>query len=95
MPEKRLLIDQSLTKKGFKSMNQSSHIYYKLIIDGKISNIRTKMSTGSQYKTISDNLLSKMSKQLRMKNVAEFRRYIECTYSRESYIDFLKKEGFI
>lgn len=95
MPEKRLFIDQSLTKKGFKSANKSSHVYYQLIIDGKITNIRTKVSTGSQYKTIGNNLLSKMSKQLKMKSVAEFRRYIECTYSKDSYINFLKKEGLV
>jgi tRNA A37 threonylcarbamoyladenosine dehydratase len=50
---------------------------------------------GSQYKTIGDNLLSKMSKQLKMKCVADFRRYVECTYSKDSYIDFLKKEGLL
>jgi hypothetical protein len=95
MPEKRIIIDQSLTKKGFERSNQSSHLHYKLIIDGKITDIRTKMSMGSNYKTIGDNLLSKMSKQLKMKSVADFRRYIECTYSEESYIGFLKKEGIL
>jgi hypothetical protein len=53
------------------------------------------MSTGSQYGTIDNNLLSKMSRQLKMKNVAEFRQYIECIYSEDNYLDFLKKEGYI
>ena len=95
MPEKRIIIDQSLTKKGFQRTNQSSHFHYKLVIDGKITDIRTKMSMGSQHKTIGDNLLSKMSKQLKMKRVADFKRYVECTYSKDSYIDFLKKEGLL
>lgn len=66
-----------------------------LVIDGKVTHIRTKMSMGSQYKTIGDNLLSKMSRQLKMNGVGEFIRYIGCTYSENSYIYFLKNEGHI
>jgi hypothetical protein len=95
MAEKRLTIDSSLTRKGFKKNTQNNHYYYKLIIDGKITNIRTKMSTGSNHKTIGDNLLVQMYKQLKMNNIAEFRKYIECTYSYESYIKSLKEKNYI
>ena len=95
MPEKRVNIDQSLRKKGFQRTNQSSHFYYKLIIDGKITDIRTKMSMGTQHATIGDNLISKMSRQIKMKNLGDFKRYIECTYSESSYISHLKSEGRI
>ena len=90
MPEKRLTIDSSLTKKGFIKTTQSSHYYYKFMTDGKITNIRTKMSMGSNHKTIGDNLLVQMYKQLKMNNITEFRKYIECTYSYEAYTKFLK-----
>ena len=39
MPEKRVNIDKSLRKKGFRKTNQGSHFYYILIVDGKLTNI--------------------------------------------------------
>ena len=53
------------------------------------------MSTGSNHKTIGDNLLVQMYKQLKMNNIAEFRKYIECTYSYDSYIKSLKEMNYI
>ena len=50
---------------------------------------------GTQHATIGDNLISKMSRQLKMKNLGDFKRYIECTYSESSYISHLKSEGRI
>ena len=95
MPEKRVNIDKSLRKKGFRKTNQGRHFYYILIVDGKLTNIRTKMSMGSQHATIGDNLLSKMSKQLKMRNPGDFKHYIECTYSESNYIHYLKSEGCV
>jgi hypothetical protein len=94
-PEKRDKIDAALTSKGFEKINNKDHYRYILVVDGKVTDIRTKMSRGSGYKTIGNNLLVQMSKQLRMNNVAEFKRYTECTYSYISYLKFLKTAGLI
>lgn len=88
-PEKRDKIDAALTSKGFRKLKNKDHHRYSLVVNGKITHIGTKMSTGSNHKTVPDNLLIQMYKQLRMKNKSEFKGYIECTYSYESYIRFL------
>lgn len=88
-PEKRDKIDAALTSKGFLKMKNKDHHRYSLKIDGKITHIGTKMSMGSNHKTVADNLHVQMYKQLRMKNKSEFKSYIECTYSYESYVKSL------
>ena len=92
MPEKRTNIDSALRKKGFAKAKHKDHDWYYLEIDGKITHIGTKMSTGSGYKTIGDNLLIQMYKQLRMHNISEFRKFVGCKYSYESYIISLKND---
>jgi hypothetical protein len=92
-PEKRDKIDTALTSKGFEKINNKDHYRYILVVEGRVTDIRTKMSRGSGYKTVGNNLLVQMSKQLRMNNVAEFKRYIECTYSYNSYLKVLKNAG--
>ena len=53
------------------------------------------MSMGSNYKTVGDNLLIQMYKQLRMSNLGEFKKYIECKYSYDNYIKYLKEKNEI
>jgi len=84
-----------LTSKGFQKLDKKDHYRYNLKIDGKISHIGTKMSMGSNYKTVGDNLLIQMYKQLRMSNLSEFKKYIECKYSYDNYIKYLKEKNKI
>jgi len=91
MPEKRDHIDAALTSKGFNKLKKKDHYRYNLEIDGKISHIGTKMSTGSKHKTIGDNLLIQMYKQLKMKDKDDLKRYIRCSYSYDSYITYLRE----
>ena len=58
-PEKRDKIDAALTSKGFEKINNKDHYRYILVVDGKVTDIRTKISRGSGYKTIGNNLLVK------------------------------------
>jgi hypothetical protein len=95
MPEKRTNIDSALRSKGFKKLKNKDHDRYNLEVDGKITHIGTKMSTGSSYKTIGDNLLIQMYKQLRMNNIAELRRFVGCTYSYDAYLNDLIKNKHI
>jgi hypothetical protein len=93
MPEKRDIIEAALTSKGFAKSKKGDHYRYNLVINGKITHIGTKMSTGSNYKTIADNLLIQMYKQLKMNNKQEFKKFIECKYSLESYVNFLQQSN--
>jgi hypothetical protein len=95
MPEKRDNIDAALKSKGFEKSNDSDHYRYNLVFDDKITQIGTKMSRGSKHKTIGDNLLIQMYKQLRMNNVAELKRYIICKYSYKDYVTSLKERNQI
>jgi len=84
-----------LTSKGFKKLNKKDHNRYNLEINGKTTHIGTKMSMGSNNKTVGDNLLIQMYKQLRMRNVSEFKKYIECKYSYDNYVKHLKEKNEI
>ncbi|OPY53569.1 MAG: hypothetical protein A4E48_00703 [Methanosaeta sp. PtaU1.Bin060] len=74
-------------------MKNKDHHRYNLVVNGKITQIGTKMSMGSTHKTIGDNLLIQMYKQLRMKNKSELKNYVECTYSYDSYVRDLIKSN--
>jgi hypothetical protein len=50
------------------------------------------MSMGSNYKTVGDNLLIQMYKQLRMSNVSELKRYIDSKYSYDNYLQYIKEK---
>jgi hypothetical protein len=95
MSEKRDNIDTALKSKGFQKLKNKDHFRYNLLIDGKITHIGTKMSTGSNYKTIGDNLLIQMYKQLRMNNKEELRKYIGCSYSYDAYVNALRENNQI
>jgi hypothetical protein len=95
LPEKRDKIDAALRSKGFEKLKNKDHDRYNLVIGGKITHIGTKMSMGSNYNTIGDNLLIQMYKQLRMNNKEEFRRYIVCKYSYDAYVENLRKNNQI
>jgi len=57
MPEKRDNIDAALRSKGFERQNNKDHYRYNLVFADKITHIGTKISRGSNHKTIGDNLL--------------------------------------
>lgn len=95
MPEKRDNIDAALRSKGFQKSDKKDHFRYNLLIDGKITHIGTKISMGSNYKTIGDNLLIQMYKQLRMSCKEDLKKYIKCTYSYEEYIKYLEENRII
>lgn len=95
MPEKRVNIEAALKIKGFQKLKKRDHDRYNLVVDGKITHIGTKMSTGSNYKTIGDNLLIQMYKQLRMNNKEELKRFIGCKYSLEAYLNALRQNNQI
>lgn len=54
------------------------------------SHIRTKVSHSGKEKDISDNLMSKIYKQLRFRSKRELEEYLDCTITYEEYTRYLK-----
>jgi len=89
---KRNKLMTSLEKKGFVSNSRGDHHHYILVVNGKYTHIRTKISRGSSHIEIGEALIAKMSKDLKIpKN--KLLSLIECPYSYEQYISDLTSEG--
>lgn len=86
-------VERALQNKGFTLLKGRDHNYYYLYLDGKKTRINTKVSHGS-HKDISDGLLIQMRKQMKLPK-KEFNQYMDCTFSKEQYINFLKNNGYI
>lgn len=92
---KRRNIDSAFTGKGFvKTTLGNGHFSYQLEIDGKIQNIRTKMSMGSSHRELGKPLLSKMARDLKM-TPKEFSDYVICNYSYNEYANYLRDGNHI
>jgi hypothetical protein len=86
-------IRSSLTSKGFIEEN-NDHYFYSLIYQNKKTAIFTKLSKGSNYKTIQQKLLSLMSRQLKLSN-HEFLELIDCEMTGEQYVQILKDKKIL
>lgn len=84
-------ISLSLLKKGF-SEDNNDHKKYTLFLDGKRTNIRTKVSHGT--KEYGERLIREMRTQLRLSK-REFMDLIDCPMTKEEYIQILIEKGFI
>lgn len=84
-------IQKALLKKGFQE-KKSRHFKYILYdFKGRKIPIATIISHG--YDAYSDNLLTRMAKQLSLEK-SEFLDLIKCTLSREKYYEILREKGF-
>lgn len=89
MPLDRLEIRKSLVEKGFKEIVKGDHKVYHFHDNGLATRARTKMSHGSKYKTLGDDLVSCMARQCMLSN-REFRELVECTLSLDGYRSILR-----
>ncbi|ADB58740.1 type II toxin-antitoxin system HicA family toxin [Archaeoglobus profundus] len=85
-------IRRALNKKGFREVG-SKHIKYILYIDEKKQPIFTIISHSA--KDLSKEIQKRIMKQLKFKSRKDFEDFIECPMSRDDYIRYLKKEGYI
>lgn len=86
MPRKQRDIATGLKSKGFNEDSSGHHIYYILLdADGRKSTIKTKMSHQSGGAEISDNLIGKMARQVKL-STREFLNLVDCPLSREEYL---------
>ena len=84
MPRDRDDVVRGLTKKGFKEDGGDHQFFIYERLDGKRSMKRTKISRGSSYKEISDDLLGKMCKQVGLSK-KQFLELIDCPMDRQAY----------
>lgn len=78
-------IKESLKRKGFLEKDGSDHWRFIYINQqGLKTSVYTKMSRGSKYKTITDNLLGQMSKQCKLPKI-DFLNLVDCPLTREEY----------
>lgn len=87
-------IESSLSKKGFKCI-KADHRYYHHEYNGKETGVTTKVSMGTKYKRLGNELLSLMKKQLRLDTSQEFRDFVTCPMSKEQYATILIQKGII
>lgn len=90
----RAKVQENLPKKGFSEVVDRDHIFYLFFYEGKKTHIHTHVSHGTKYKTLGDDLVSKMAKQCKL-TTKGFRRLTECTLSHDDYIGILKSSGEI
>ena len=93
MPLKRSEIHSGLKNKGFE-LNDGDHNFFYFIEKGKKTSVFTKTSKGTNYKTISDDLIGKMARQIRLTN-QQFHVLIKCPLTREEYRSILLEKKVI
>lgn len=93
MPRATRDVEKALSKKGFTLVADKDHNYYYVYKNGKKTSVNTKVSHG-YHKDISDGLLNQMRKQIRLPK-HEFEEYMNCTFSKEQYLEFLENNGHI
>ena len=92
MPRPTAKVSKVLLNKGFTLDEKRDHnCFYLLNTDGTKSVVWTKISHGSK-KDIHDGLLGQMMREMRLKK-PQFNEYMDCTLTKEMYLEILKKEG--
>lgn len=87
-------IESSLVAKGF-IKEDTHHRYFYYEVEGKKSGVFTYTSHGSQYKTIGENLLKQMKKQLRLDTLAQVADLFKCPMTGDDYSEHLRKRGVL
>lgn len=91
----RSKIIESLIKKGFVEKKGGDHwrfIFY--TSKGKKSMVHTRISRGSKYKSLGDNMLAQMAKQCCLSK-ADFLDLIDCPMSHSAYEEQLIESGMV
>ena len=92
MQIKKKIIERGLLGKGF-AQDNTDHEILRLVVDGKTTKVRTKLSFGSKYKDCGDTLLDCVKKQLHFGTKTQLVRLIDCTTRHEEYVAYLRTLG--
>ncbi|MDR2169222.1 MAG: hypothetical protein LBP59_03680 [Planctomycetaceae bacterium] len=80
---KRTEIETALSQKGFQLQTNKDHRYYFFRHNGKLIT-KTKVSHGTKYKDLSDDLIAQMSRQCHLsKN--DFLKLVDCPMLQQQY----------
>ncbi len=85
-------IESALLAKGFRAREGDHHFFVYFGRDGKKGRITTKTSHGSKGKTISDDLFSRMARQVKLTN-QQFTDLVDCPMDRTAYEHVLRNLG--
>ena len=95
MPRERAEIAAALSTKGFDLEKQGrDHDFFFFRHPNLTQAVYTKLSRGTEYKTIGDPLLSKIRKQLRLSR-AQFDLLVDCPMNKAEYTGVLQALGVI
>jgi hypothetical protein len=87
-------VEQALSGKlGMDLDEDRDHRFYRLVVDGKFA-VQTKVSTGTKYATLGDDLVRAMARQLNVP-MPFFRDIVTCARSRDDYLTHLSNIGVI
>jgi len=92
MPIERRRIEKGLLKKGFVRDNED-HKMFRLVVNKKITHIKTWISHGSKYRDYSDSLLNLVKKELKLATKPQLINLINCSLEYHDYISYLKTNG--
>jgi hypothetical protein len=84
-------ITHALRKKGFEAY-ESHHLMYWLVVEGRKTAIRTRISHGERK--VDDWLLGQMAKQLHLSK-QELLDFIECRIGGEQYVKLMIERGHL
>lgn len=87
-------IEAALKLKGF-VQRLGDHRYYSLFVEGRETQIRTKISTGTKYEVYGEPLLYSMRLQLHLPSRRHLEDFINCPLRHEDYLDLLRVQGDI
>lgn len=69
------------------ALEERDHRVYRLFVEGKLA-VQTKVSRGSSYHTLGDDLVRAMARDLKF-SVTVFRQLEACTKSLDDFLDAL------
>ncbi|MFK5597938.1 hypothetical protein ACFZ8E_13110 [Methylobacterium sp. HMF5984] len=84
MMRERVAIVDALERKGFKCRGGDHEYYIYHNLDGKKTMYKTKVSRGTSYKNIGDDLIGKMARQVGL-NKKLFLELVDCTLDQKQY----------
>jgi hypothetical protein len=87
---KRSNVETALQQKGFQLQKNGDHRYYFFYLDEKIV-AKTKVSHGTKYKDLSNDLISYMARQCHL-NKNDFLAFVDCSISQQQYEKILRQK---
>lgn len=90
---KRKDVESILLQKGFLLQDGGDHRYYVFYLHERLV-ARTKVSHGTRYKDLADDLLSKMSRQCHLTK-GEFLNLVDCPLTQQGYEQILQDRGLL